>query len=160
MSQFVVVSGISSSNSTGTNLNERTAPNRHVNNLTGTSFAPGTVLTSLETRNLIDGQPLTEATWERIGTNRWVNRTLGTTHNMLRVTAGGTKGVTTRSTTIRTGPGTNFASVRTLATGSGVVPVSTITTSGTPNLGGAGRWLRIASRQWVRGADVNQQTKA
>lgn len=138
-------------------LNERQRPLAPGGALTGHTHATGTVLGSLESQVGAWGfhGVLTDQGWERIGTNRWVNRfhggNLNRTHNMRPVTAI----IPARARTVgntgqtRRGPGTSFATAGTINSGTRVTPTHRINTSGM-GLGTAGTWVRIGTRRWLR----------
>jgi len=163
MSQFVVTFGVTASN-TGMSLVERSsASNVSDNNLTGRSYGPGTVITTQATETIDRGDfagGWLHQRWDRIATNRWVNRYVqsggSTTHHMRPITRSTTHSpmVATRNTSVRRGPGSHFALVRTLgANAERVTPLHTINTN-QMNLGTPGVWVRIADNQWVLRADL------
>jgi len=136
MSNFVIVANPGP-------LNERQGPGTNFA-LTGTTHTFGSVLSSLETRT----PNASAGTWERVGTNRWVNRTIpGGVHMVAASTATGDR-IVNAVANIRRGPGTSFPIARTLANGTRVTrthtatPPSAVTTT-------TGNWTRIGNREWI-----------
>jgi len=158
MSLFVVTSGGSM-----TNLNERRTPSRN-GTLTGTTHRVGTILISLERRQV----PLTNGAefWHRIGTNRWVNETAGSpstggvVYNMVPTTKLNSPQRLTvapngmlKAVNVRRGPGTSFDVARHASIGS---TVTTTHRSDAPNTlnhnlfpPNTSRWVRVGEREWM-----------
>ena len=163
MASFVVTAGVSS-NSTGMNLRERRGDNLGTA-LTGTTYAPGTVLGSLHQSGpwlagLHDGTfNLVTQIWHRLGTNRWVNERLGDIRHMRRVSVitPVRQRTVNRAGVARTGPGTFFASTTGPNNGARVSPTHSINVDnlGLSSAGNRGVWVRIGTRRWIHSSRLN-----
>lgn len=123
------------------------------------SVTVGSLVTSLETRNT-NPNSSTSDIWQRIGTNRWVNRRIrtGTAANgnaimVVNMVSANPSNLSLRvnvaSANVRVGPGTAFAHAgNNLLRGTihrvdrTATPPSRVTTT-------SGQWVRVGVRRWV-----------